>query len=1723
MYKSASMRVLAFILALVMSFSVVQPAAVFAVETEPVTVETVPVVETTAPEMEDPVTSEAATVPTIVVTEPAEETTAPAIEETVPSEEVTLPETEEVTVPETEEATVPATEETTADEEVEETVAEDASAEEATEETETTEGEVTNYADFLKYLKELEVYADAYAKTTTNAKHKDANLLVVNFIRTGVERYLTPYWSGLAGTEITGFTNYVQEQDGANGTNAMSLRNIVIEDFRLPNGNQTDFGHMFGTMNILYYATSIDSHDISGWAGDICDLLLYSRDHGDVPEGTVDEMAAVILEKCFGVNADNAFGWDDFYGDMDAFYLISEWKGSGKKLSSFMEAYFTTELNDSDRSAYFLNNRFSGLKTQEDVRNAIYNAYVNNTAVEILEGDDERNLTDVNPDLRKAACYAFADYVFSQAGDRLEGDTGDVETPTDPTDPTDPEDPTDPTDPNEPEEKPENPYYTDFSETESFLAPGISQSIHYALSADDKQMVYYVATVDVTRDDVTIMANYRDSDPSKGWGMQRVMDQAAALQAKHTNVEDAANYIENFNVVVATNADGYNMSTGEPGGLLVMGGVEWHPVDGDGFFAILKDGTAMIGTKADYDIYKDEIQEAIGGFGATLVKDGEIVVGKNANHVNTRASRTAIGITASGAVVMMVLDGRQEPFSCGGSMEEIAQIMYEAGCVHAINLDGGGSTTYASKPEGSDSLVLVNRPSDGYQRSVSTSLAAVSTAKASKEFERATISFDYDYLTIGSSVTATAVGVSASGNAAPIPADAVWKLSDDTIGSITEDGVFTASENGDVDVQLVVGDTVVGSKTLHVVIPDNIAFEKDSMNIIFDVPVELPVLLSYNGNPVSYNENDVMLFLTDANAGWIEGTTFTADSEAGVRNVVVWALLVASAEGTYCEMNLAIYKDGEAVFNFDDITGGNRQLAWKRGISNTTTQDKVVYSIDDPSKPMDITYVFGLDMKSIDIPEKLEGIIYMLGGADDSTAWDFLLMFAERVSVLTEVIVEAKFDENLEIDYSELSFMNEYFELKSASLDEETNTLTVKCNWIDQTQAIDPATANPICILSGIKATPKDDAAWDEKEQLNIVNSGNISYDIYARFSSLYTFAQKPENQEKYGLFPYSSDEVLYNGGPERGGHFSSTYAEYEDKFTLDKSLKQGWYSFDDQLFYYVDHVKLTGIQKVPSHEDPTVELFYDFGEDGACTGTVTGVFDYDGGKYYSIMGVMKTGWQSMYDDAGNAVDYFFDRKTGRAVNGEQTIDGYHYTFTDYILTRGDLVTDANGTRYRWAGLWVFGKWFEVDGNTYHTARYQTYVTTGYSHIVGPDLEYGWYLFDENGVFQKDYSGKYDVGEDTYLLENGKMIQEPGLVLLDDGYYYYFCSTGKAVKNRTYWPTKTNGLLPMGPYEFDELGRIINPPVVEPEEPDVPTDPTDPTDPDTPSEPDTPVDPEPVKNGIVEEYGALYYYKDGVRQYCAGLIIIDGNYYYVRSNAQLATGNYWVTNNNGLLPSTIYTFDEETGAMLNPPSTEPEQPEDPDKPTDPDTPTEPDTPVEPEVKNGIVNENGVLYYYVDGVRAYCAGLIIIDGDYYYVRSNAQLATGKYWTTNHNDLLPAALYEFDTETGKMLNPPVTEPEEPDSGETETPETPVEPEQPEVKNGIVDVNGVLYYYKDGTIAYAAGIIEMQDDAGATFYIYVRSNGQLALGNYWPTNTNGLLTAKMYNFGTDGRLYL
>lgn len=58
-----------------------------------------------------------------------------------------------------------------------------------------------------------------------------------------------------------------------------------------------------------------------------------------------------------------------------------------------------------------------------------------------------------------------------------------------------------------------------------------------------------------------------------------------------------------------------------------------------------------------------------------------------------RHPRTAAGVRADGTLVFVTVDGRQPETSVGMSIPELTDLMLELGCVSAMNLDGGGSTT----------------------------------------------------------------------------------------------------------------------------------------------------------------------------------------------------------------------------------------------------------------------------------------------------------------------------------------------------------------------------------------------------------------------------------------------------------------------------------------------------------------------------------------------------------------------------------------------------------------------------------------------------------------------------------------------------------------------------------------------------------------------------------------------------------------------------------------------------------------------------------------------------------------------------------------------------------------------------------------------------------------------------------------------------------------------
>ena len=119
------------------------------------------------------------------------------------------------------------------------------------------------------------------------------------------------------------------------------------------------------------------------------------------------------------------------------------------------------------------------------------------------------------------------------------------------------------------------------------------------------------------------------------------------------------------------------------------------------------------------------VATAFGG-GTMLLSNGEktpITHNVSGNH-----PRTAIGTNADGTVIYMItVDGRQTQ-SRGISLDTLADICLELGCVNALNFDGGGSTAMVGKTLFQNELHYINKPSEN--RKVINAVAITQSAQS---------------------------------------------------------------------------------------------------------------------------------------------------------------------------------------------------------------------------------------------------------------------------------------------------------------------------------------------------------------------------------------------------------------------------------------------------------------------------------------------------------------------------------------------------------------------------------------------------------------------------------------------------------------------------------------------------------------------------------------------------------------------------------------------------------------------------------------------------------------------------------------------------------------------------------------------------------------------------------------------------------------------------------
>ncbi|MBR1820995.1 MAG: phosphodiester glycosidase family protein [Clostridia bacterium] len=159
-----------------------------------------------------------------------------------------------------------------------------------------------------------------------------------------------------------------------------------------------------------------------------------------------------------------------------------------------------------------------------------------------------------------------------------------------------------------------------------------------------------------------------------------------------------------YDALAAINGGGFEDSGGtgnggKPVGLVISGGKVMHTGDAgkyditvgfnqDNIMVIEKD-------MSESSAKKKGIRDAI-TFGPALIVNGEPVSVKGQS--SGLNPRTAIGQRSDGAVLMLVIDGRQAS-SLGATYSDLISIMLEYGAINAINMDGGSSSLMYYKGE----------------------------------------------------------------------------------------------------------------------------------------------------------------------------------------------------------------------------------------------------------------------------------------------------------------------------------------------------------------------------------------------------------------------------------------------------------------------------------------------------------------------------------------------------------------------------------------------------------------------------------------------------------------------------------------------------------------------------------------------------------------------------------------------------------------------------------------------------------------------------------------------------------------------------------------------------------------------------------------------------------------------------------------------------------------
>ncbi len=356
----------------------------------------------------------------------------------------------------------------------------------------------------------------------------------------------------------------------------------------------------------------------------------------------------------------------------------------------------------------------------------------------------------------------------------------------------------------------------------------------------------------------------------------------------------------------------------------------------------------------------NDVKLGIGTTGDMLIENNQV----NTDFKAGANPRTAIGITDKGKIILYTIDGRQKGYSYGVQLRTLANRLKELGCTDAINLDGGGSTSYIVQFPGEDVTTLVNSPSDGKLRSVSNFIFLKNNQKPTGILNKINVYPLTSYVLVGESIKITAKGSDTAFYATDIP-NLEYTINGNTTSTITQDGIFTANDNGTVTVSAKSGNIKGSTNIVCIANPTNIIVKNngsstESITINREESITLTAE-AYAGYNKLIATDKSFIWWCDEEIGTItEGGKFTATDNIldTIGNIYV------KAGGTTVEIPVTV-KGLNEVYNTINIDVNDKNLKVDINIKNGLSVDKEKIIIKADGKRLDFDYKDGIATTTI--------------------------------------------------------------------------------------------------------------------------------------------------------------------------------------------------------------------------------------------------------------------------------------------------------------------------------------------------------------------------------------------------------------------------------------------------------------------------------------------------------------------------------------------------------------------------------------------------------------------------------------------------------------------------------------------------------------------------------------------------------------------------------------